>query len=669
MMRWLRTSILLFATMWAVGAFADTASIRLVSYPGVSVADGRSTVTITADVRGRDGRTVPDGTQVVFTTDLGTFRENVVQTQNGVARAVLVAGGLPGTATIRARTLAFSDASTTMQMEFLSDRSQLSSAKEYIEVVAPRHLVYSMDQKVIGAADPEERVAIRYRDIEILAADVQVDVPGYEVRARKARLKFGKIDQEFEQLTIKLNTRKGTGITTVPVKSLVLVGSAPWFRFEQGPEENRLGPVSLTAAGLVPLPAGQTLPADAFAFKDLTQSQTIISAKKAVAFPRKEIQFHKADIMMGGVRMVSLPLFQVSVYGQTPLITDQIVNVNDNQLGINYPHYLSLKPGETSLLRFRMGERYGRGLSTNGGAFLDYELNWNKGDEMDGGLTFSGLGRSDWGVGVRQYLQIDQDTQAFGQLEFPSHRSVFGSANINRQFNGFHMGLNANATTTLRGPEFNTQQYMVVAEKDPTTIANLPLRMYYGLTAQESVTRTQGITHSQSGVGARVRTQLLPQHLDKTTELNAEFSVAHLTGRNVQEGLTLYGSATVSKRLSGQAWLSGSYRFSQEGLNSSFTGRHQLSLQGSYYGGRTSLSFGANRSLDIDRLSFQADVAYQMSDLWRLRYSYTLDRYFGDQFLDYYASLGYRIGFREIGLVWSKRTNRLGIQLLGASFN
>ena len=668
MMRWLRTSILLFAAMVAALALADTASIRLVSYPAVSVADGRSTITISADVRGRDSRSVPDGTQVVFTTDLGTFRENVVQTVNGVARAILVAGGLPGTATIHARTLAFSDASSTLQMEFLSDRSQLSTAQEYIEVVAPRHLVYSMDLKVIGAADPDERVSVRYRDIEIIAQDVQVDVPGYEVRARKARLKFGKIEQEFEELTMKLNTRKGYGVATVPVKSLVLVGSAPWFRFEEGPAELRLGPVTVTSAGVVPMVPGETLPANAFAFKDLAQSATIIAAKKAVAFPRKEIQFHKADIMMGGVRMMSLPLFQVSVYGQTPLITDQIVNVNDNQLGINYPHYLSLKPGETSLLRFRMGERYGRGLSTSGGAFLDYELNWNRGDEMDGGLTFSGLGRSDWGIGARQFLRIDDDTQAFAQLEFPSHRSVFGSANINRQFTGYHVGINANATSTLRAPEFNTQQYVMVAEKDPTAISGLPLRLYYGLTAQQSSTRTLGLTHTQSGVGARIRTQLLPQHLDRSTELNAELSVAHLTGRNVEEGLTLYGSATVSKGLSGAASLSGSYRFSQDGINSSLAGRHQLSIQGSYFGGRTTLSFGANRSLDIARTSLQADIGYRMSDLWRLRYSYTFDQYFGDQFLDYYASIGYRIGFREIGLVWSKRTNRLGIQLLGASF-
>lgn len=665
----LRNLAILAALMAVALCAADTALIRLTSYPTVSVADGRSTVTVSAEVRTRDGRSVPDGTQVVFTTDLGTFRDNVVRTVNGVARAILVAGGLPGTAKITARTLAFQNASTTLEMEFLSDRSQLSTAKEYIEIVAPRHLMYSTDLKIIGAADPDERVTVRYRDIIIEGSDVQVNVPNYEVRARKARLKMGEIDQEFEELSIKLNTRKGYGVTTLPRRGLRLVGSGKWFRFEPGEERLRLGPAAINGSGVHPLATGETLPFDAFAFADLTESQTLISAKKAVAFPRKEIQFHKADIMMGGVRMMSLPLFQVSVYGTTPLITEQIVNVNDNQLGINYPHYLSLKPGETSLLRFTTGQRYGRGLATSGGAFLDYELNWNRGDEMDGGLTVSGIGRSDWGLGIRQYLQVDDRTTGFAQVEFPAHRSVFGSASLSRQFEGFQMSLSGNATSTLRGSRFATEQYALVAEKDPTKVGNLPVRLYYGITATHGETHASLLDRSQTGVGARIRTQLLPQHLDRSTELNAEFSVSHLQGNNVQQGLTLNGSATLSKRVSGDAWLAATYRFSEDGFNSFYTGRHQVSLQGSYFGGRTNLSLSANRSLDIQRLSLEADLGYRLSDLWRLRYSYTYDQYLGDTFLDYYVSLGYRIGFREIGLVWSKRTNRLGIQLLGASFN
>src|SRR5262249_23573132 len=149
-----------------------------------------------------------------------------------------------------------------------------------------------------------------------------------------------------------------------------------------------------------------TSPTDAtvFDFEDLTTTEATIVAKKAVAFPRKDIQFHNAEIFMGEAKLMTMPLFQVSLYGDTPLLTQQVVNVNDNQLAVNYPHYLSLRPGQSSLLRLTTGESYGRGLGVNRGLFLNYELNWNKGDDMDGGLVLSGLNRNDWGIGLHHYM-------------------------------------------------------------------------------------------------------------------------------------------------------------------------------------------------------------------------------------------------------------------------
>ena len=57
-----------------VGAWASDGVINLEVYPPVTVADGRSTLTVTASVRDSSGNLVPDGTQVVFDTTLGTFR-------------------------------------------------------------------------------------------------------------------------------------------------------------------------------------------------------------------------------------------------------------------------------------------------------------------------------------------------------------------------------------------------------------------------------------------------------------------------------------------------------------------------------------------------------------------------------------------------------------------
>ena len=75
------------------------------------------------------------------------------------------------------------------------------------------------------------------------------------------------------------------------------------------------------------------------------------------------------------------------------------------------------------------------------------------------------------------------------------------------------------------------------------------------------------------------------------------------------------------------------------------------------------------KGLDVDRLSYNLDASYRLNDLMRLSYAYTYERFYGAGYLDYSFVFGYRVGYREIGLTWSHKTKRLGIQVLGATFN
>ena len=101
-----------------------------------------------------------------------------------------------------------------------------------------------------------------------------------------------------------------------------------------------------------------------------------------------------------------------------------------------------------------------------------------------------------------------------------------------------------------------------------------------------------------------------------------------------------------------------------DGFNDALLGRHRLSMQGYYNKGGANFSFFLSRSLDIDRQSLYADGSYRFAPRWRLGYSYTLDQYLGTSFRDYNVFLGFGLGFREIGLVYSQRTGRIGFQLL-----
>jgi hypothetical protein len=110
----------------SVLAAADQGVIRISAYPTVAVADGRSSITISAEIRDTSGRLAPNGTQVLFSTNFGYFREPIVQTSSGTAHATLVAGSIAGTAKVTAEAHAF-NATSALEVEFVSDRGQLFS--------------------------------------------------------------------------------------------------------------------------------------------------------------------------------------------------------------------------------------------------------------------------------------------------------------------------------------------------------------------------------------------------------------------------------------------------------------------------------------------------------------------------------------------------------------
>ncbi len=656
------------------GVFADQLDIKLSSFPSMSVADGRSTAQITAYVRDATGRSVPDGTRVIFATTIGTFRESVVTTVGGVARATLVAGGNAGVAAITVTALRGDSSPVTLTYEFVGDKSLLSSAKEYVEIVSGNALSYAADTRKIEAASPAQGVALRYRDISIDADAVQLNIPSYVLRAKNAKMRIGKVVHVYSDLFFNLKQRKGFGTTTFSayrVEAILPSGGGLAFAaqtqtgdYQAAQPEDRFGVVEIEGPTIKPgrSPMGSPI----FNFEDLSGSPSTITAKKVVIFPQKGVQFQKAEIMVGGARVMKLPLFELSfLASSSPLVTDQMVNVNNNQLAVNYPYYLSLKPGQTSLLRFRTGERLGRGVGGSGGAFLDYELNWNRGDQMEGGLTVSGLARNDWSIGARHFIRFDDRTTGFAQVDIPSGRSISGSSSVGRQFDGFQVNMSGSMTRSLRGIKYSAQDYSMIAEKDPTKVGQLPVRLYYGLTATSSTNDLVG--RSQHNVGLRLRGQSLQLPIDSSTSLTSSFSVSRFASNSSGPNMAFSGNITLSKRLSSTASLVGIYDYTKDGFNDSILGQHRLSLQSYYNSGRTNISIFASKSLDVDRLSYFGDLSYGLSRMWRLSSAYTLDRYKSDTYLDYTMGLGYQIGWREVGLVWSKATKRIGFQVLGAT--
>ena len=68
---------------------------------------------------------------------------------------------------------------------------------------------------------------------------------------------------------------------------------------------------AVTATGVRKLAPNEQPPSDAFTFDEIADDPSLVAAKKVVAYPRREVQFHKAEIYVGGQRVMKMPLFQV----------------------------------------------------------------------------------------------------------------------------------------------------------------------------------------------------------------------------------------------------------------------------------------------------------------------------------------------------------------------
>lgn len=653
-------AVLLAATV----SFAQKAALTLSSFPSISVADGHSTVTITAEVRDLNGSIVRDGTPVVFETNLGQFRQNsAVQTKNGFARAILTAPGVPGTAKIRANVFSL-NASAVLEIDFVNDRSLLDTAKEFVEVTSNEKVVYSNNDRVVEASGKDFGAVVKYRDIIVKAAEVQFKPSTYELRARGAHLTLGKRTANFRELYIKLNQRRGFGIVsrieTVPVVERVGVGVSVTMK-----EHATLEAFDVTPTGVVPHEGDLNM--SSLSFTDISNAVSTVEAKKAVVFPSRGIQFQRASVRLGGQSVMSVPLFQVDLNTSSPIITEQFLDVSNSSVAVNYPYYLSLKPGESSALRLRYGNRYSRGLGATGGTYLDYEYNWNQGAKMEGGLTVSGLARDDWGVGMRQFWQPNSETSVTAQVDVPAHRSIFSSLGVNRRFSGFQTNLNWQYGKSLSGDKFQSDSLGLNLDADPIAVGP-ELSLNVGLTAQQQ--RITGLaSSSRQGAGLSARLDTRPLVLTRTDTLFVSYGATRWFGNDISAPLTQVASLNLSSNWFPGFFLQTAYEYSQDGFTEDVLGRHRLTMDGVFSSGRFAARSYVGKSLDLDRLSANFNLDYRFNRTWRLSAGYLFDRYAGETFLEQTLVLGYRLGFREIGLSYSTRTKRLGLELLGTRFD
>lgn len=666
-------------------ALADATYVQVTAFPSLSVADGRSTVSITAVVRDENSKPVPDGTQVVFSTTLGKFRDEIVSTSGGVATAVLVASSDPGVATITAAPQRGNASTQSVTYEFVANKNLLNQSGEHIDVSTSGFMQFTPENRLLIASAPKAGVVLRFREITIKAADLELNVmspPLYTVRAKNATLEFGNQSRYYHELFFRLRTRDGFGTTDFPTTrpetvradgraSLEFVSKDRDANYRIAPTEPRIALASINGFRVTPTSSVEAT--NSLKFEQLAQDpdfipKTAVVAKKAVILPFSEVQFRSADVYFHGVM-----LFRVPFYDLAPIVADEqpptnrFLYVTNNQIELDYPYYFGLSPRSNTILHFREGERYGS-YSPTRGFFMDFETNWNRGDAMQGGVSLSGLSTSDWSPSFHQYLRLDDRSTLNTSLTFPQGRNFLGSGDVFRQFSGFTARLSASASQNYSGLSYGTQFYGLDFSKDPIKLGKFPFQVAYGVSSTYSHNDLIG-TDQTYGPYATLDSR--PLNVGTRTSLTSTFRVSKLTGSTSVPGVTLDQRLNLTRNVSRTTTLSLGYEFLQDGFSDRYLGKHHATVVGYYDDGRVSFSGNVIKGFGVDRYYFDNTVQFRISRLWKLTYASTTDQALGDTFYDALPGFAYRFGTRDfardIGLTYSQRNQRIGIQFLGAS--
>jgi hypothetical protein len=633
----------LLTAAFTVGLCASalgSGSIKLSAKPEISLADGQSSVVIEAEVRSSNGDLAPDGTPIRFSTTLGTFRDADSSTHVGMARATLVAPDTPGVAKVTATSPTIGTINT-LNVEFVGDRAQLDVGRQFVEVSSDASLFYSNDLKLIVASAEDRSATLKFRDIEISAKDMQVDLTYLKVVATDAVIKIGDVSLPCEYLRYNLGQRKGVAIATV---------------------EGRKGGYDLTGIEAT-LSTKGIMPRE-FEFADVGKGTTSIHASKIVAFPYREIQFHDARLYVGDTKLMSLKLYALDPNSPSGLFSDYLVGFENGGLQLNYPYYLSLSPTHTSLLRLRSGQDYARGSNASRGVFLDWENTYMMSDKGEGSLTLAGIGRTDMGLSWHHSQRFDEKTSLIANVDFPGFKGLYGGVNASRLFNGFSANFTASSARSFRGTRYESQRADFNLETNMKKIGDLPLMEAIGLTASSSRAALGPTETAQEGYGIRSRLLLTPQRLWKGGNLSGNLTLTQLWGRKAGQGLNILGKLAIATPLGSQSTMQLSYDYAQDALNTPLSGRHRLTgeffLDTQKYG----LNLFASKGLDINSYSLFADASYYLSTQWRLGASLSTDRYLKSIINEHTLILGYRIGQREIGITYSISSNRFGFELM-----
>ena len=694
---WLAAILILLALVSAGARASGRASLSISASPNVIFADGKSTTVVTATVQDGDGSPVPNGTTVRFTTTLGVLTPDTTVTTSGVARISLTSASSAGEATLTATAFAGgADGSSvgTGRVEFTEDRESLfAQDARWIRMDCPQYLIYSADTKIAEAEGKHGSAHLEFKSLTITADAFQIDLLTQTLLAHEAVLQRGRHVLRVAELRYDLTTGSGTAILTDAGTQASSSVTVTGYGLETAPQ-----PVDAAQSPLISNP---------YRFADLSDSKVVVAARAITAAPGDQIQFRRASIYSEGKKILSLP-YHVMPMDTDQLFGQQLLGFGSQGIFLNVPYYYNVTPHSKGTIYLRNAGVNGTTLDNGGlasgnsffgshaetrGMALDLEQTYDFGRGGSGQFLVNGITRSAWGAQWTHTQRIDEATHSYFFVDYPSHRSLFASSNVTRQFSGFSLNVTASGSRDpgTNGYSASSTTINTYLQTNPRPLGRSGLSYTTDLTAQsgrlvENSPATGQVITPINTKGVDMRLFTAPLRPDKRTQITDSLTVGQVWGgANNRLAPTISASLSVIRtfRKSDSLLLNYTYRYdpllSQVGtystalnpLEALLYSNTQQRLTATYFTRplpRLSVNFSGSYGLPLNDHSLFASATYRINNDWGLGMTTSFERYVVNSYSETEYSVSRRFFGRDLVFYYSTKSKKVRFDFGGLNF-
>lgn len=627
-------SILLAAVLLTISVGLEAAPMRfamfLKAHPQAIVADGRSETTISADVHGPDGKPVPDGTVVDFTSSIGTI-ERSARTTAGVARVRLQSPAVVGTAMVSA-VVENGNAVAQLRVDFLEPGTEMFT-DSFINISSKKHLGYDVNERIVDSAGG---VAISSRGLLITAEEAQIDL---KTNILKAKCQMGG-----DNIVIRRGEKR-------------VEASAVYYDFNAmygillTPASEGAKRMTFRGRDLYVAPATEDIDQTrSLDYLPVTEASMFIKASSMVIRPGEEVKFKRAVFYMDGSKLIKVPLYVVSLSGGG-MGSGQMFTYGSEGIRLDVPIYYSLTPNSTGALRIRRSEAGGWGYySDRPGWELDLQQDYNYAGTTEGSFILNRVtSLDDWGARWTHRTQFDNNSQVYSYVDFPSHRSLFGSLNYSRSFTGWMMSLNTRASKVISGDgTLGTDAYIQTRAKPALGGA-----FNYSFSTKVSM---DSRNKDRFGTGVGLQLYGKPRKLGFLGNLNMSLVAGQNWG--MYGGPSFAANTGLSRTLGRTGNLSMDYSYTFYDQASKYSA-HRISMNLMLMpNAKWNAYFNATKGLSDGTLSAFGSISYQFAPTMRLDVLGTYQKYGAYSYPDTQFALAKAIGKQEFSLIWSTSAQR-----------